>query len=388
MESQEILVTARAPVNIAVIKYWGKSDKLLKLPINDSISATLNLDDMCTTTTVHISPKFTEDRLYLNGQEQEINKSESLVKIMLEDIKAVSTLDRTILSQKARIVSCNNFPTAAGLASSAAGYACLAFALGAAYGISDRSILSKIARKGSGSACRSIYGGFVHWVKGVDHETSLARQIVDHTHWPEMRVIICIVNEERKDVPSSVGMSQSVETSSLIDYRAKIVVPERVKTMERAILERDFQTLAEVTIKDSNQFHAICLDTYPPVFYLNDTSRLIIRICSLINQHYKRFVVAYTFDAGPNACIFTLNESVSEVVAILQDMFPLVNETKSSTKIPVKGNINEVTNRRRNENLEKFLETNGIQPRPNSLSYLISTSIGCGPTLTVDHLSV
>lgn len=381
-------MTARAPVNIAVIKYWGKKDKKLKLPINDSISATLNLDDMCTTTTVHISPNFNQDKLFLNGKEQEI-QLDSPVKIMLDDIRSLSTLDRKVLEQKALITSINNFPTAAGLASSAAGYACLAYALGSAYGIFDRAILSRVARKGSGSACRSVYGGFVQWVKGNDHETSLARQITDHKHWPEMRVVICIVNEKQKDVSSSLGMSQSVDTSSLIDYRAKVVVPERVKVMEKAILEKDFETFAELTMKDSNQFHAICLDTYPPIFYLNDTSRLIIRICSLINQYYKRLVVAYTFDAGPNACIFTLDEYASRIVTILRDVFPLFDEKNESiSELPVRGSFEETTNDAHDNNLVEFLKSSGVLPRPNLLSYIISTSIGDGPSLTSMHLSV
>lgn len=197
------IYTAKAPVNIALIKYWGKSDAQLKIPINDSLSGTLDVDDMCATTSVALSNTFHDDQLWLNGKRLPLDHS-SPAKPLLDEIRRISKLDRQLIDTcKVHIVSKNNFPTAAGLASSAAGYACLAYVLGHAYGITDPTYLSTLARRGSGSACRSLFGGFVQWIKGFDHESSHARQIVDHNHWPQMRVLICVVSDHKKDTSST-----------------------------------------------------------------------------------------------------------------------------------------------------------------------------------------
>lgn len=137
--------------------------------------------------------------------------------------------NKNVLRYKLHICSENNFPTAAGLASSAAGYACLVYTLAALYGI-EKEELSVVARIGSGSACRSIYGGFVHWQKGTldDGSDSRAVQIVPDDHWPEMHVIILVVNDQKKKVSSSLGMARSVLNSAILKYRASDCVPSRV----------------------------------------------------------------------------------------------------------------------------------------------------------------
>ncbi|KAG7275199.1 hypothetical protein CRUP_023787 [Coryphaenoides rupestris] len=155
-----------------------------------------------------------------------------------------SSVDVGGLSDKVHICSVNNFPTAAGLASSAAGFACLVYTLARVYGVEGE--LSGIARQGSGSACRSMYGGFVQWIMGEreDGEDSVAQQVEPESHWPDLRVLVLV-------------------------HRAESVVPDRMKQMIEAVHERDFAAFAELTMRDSNQFHATCLDTYPPIFYLN-----------------------------------------------------------------------------------------------------------------------
>lgn len=389
MSKYYLIYTAKAPVNIALIKYWGKSDEKLKIPINDSLSGTLSTDQMCATTTVALSDSFSDDQLWLNGQKQNIGQ-ESLPGILLQSIKGLSKLDSDLVdSCKVRIVSENNFPTAAGLASSAAGYACLAYVLGQAYGIKEPEVLSKLARQGSGSACRSLFGGFVQWIKGCDHESSKAKQIVDHKHWPEMRVVICVVNDQQKDTSSSLGMRRSVETSALISYRAETIVPERIEILKKAILEKDFETFADLTMKDSNQFHAICLDSFPPIFYLNETSRQIIKICSIINAHYGKNLVAYTFDAGPNACIYLLNDFVDIFLSLMKRLFPMdVSGQYNQDSLVVKGyNVDSAkVNNEQVESLIELFKSEGIQSVSDKIKYLISTSIGDGPKLVEKHL--
>ena len=167
-----------------------------------------------------------------------------------------------------RVSSINTFPTAAGLASSAAGYACLVFALAQLFGAKESypGELTGIARQGSGSACRSLYGGLVRWDKGTraDGKDSFALQIADENHWPEMRTLIMVVSDAKKDTSSTAGMVNSVLTSPLLRYRAESLVAGRVAELEAAFLAKDFNKFGELTMKDSNQFHATCLDTFPP----------------------------------------------------------------------------------------------------------------------------
>lgn len=237
------------------------------------------------------------------------------------------------------IVSENNFPTAAGLASSAAGFAALVRAIADLYALPQSpSNLSLIARQGSGSACRSMMGGYVAWNMGSkeDGSDSLAKQIAPASHWPGMRAAILVVSAKKKGTSSTAGMQLTVATSDLFVQRAEHVVPERVKKMITAIQERDFPTFAELTMRDSNQFHAVCLDSYPPIFYLNDTSRGIIRLVEDLNRVAKKVVAAYTFDAGPNAVIYYLVENEALIMALLKRCFegvPGLDEKKGAEEV-------------------------------------------------------
>lgn len=374
------ILTARASVNIAVIKYWGKSDERLKLPLNDSLSGTLDSADLCATTSIAVSDTYQSDRLWLNGFEQDMSDG-STPKMLLDQIRSIAKVNHD--NHKVHIVSHNNFPTAAGLASSAAGYACLAFVLGHLYGIEDPTELSKLARRGSGSACRSLFGGFVHWQKGHDHDSSKAVQIADRNHWPQMRAIICVINDETKDVSSSVGMLRTSTTSSFVEHRCKVVVPDRVDRITSAILERDFERFAQITMQDSNQFHAICLDSYPPLLYLNDTSREIIKLCSVINSLFGKNVLAYTFDAGPNACIYLLEDFVDQFISILQDFFPASNQGSS---LEVKGRPFGKPDEFVSKNIADSLALNGVRRMAGSIRYLINTALGEGPQLIEQHI--
>lgn len=123
-----------------------------------------------------------------------------------------------------------------------------------------------------------------------------------------MRAVILVVSDKEKDTSSTSGMETSRLTSPLLQHRAAHVVQPRLEEMERAYLARDFETFGRLTMQDSNQFHAVCLDTYPPIFYLNDTSKAIMRLVHVINAHFGEVRAAYTFDAGPNAVIYTLEK--------------------------------------------------------------------------------
>nr|QYV43150.1 diphosphomevalonate decarboxylase [Colaphellus bowringi] len=372
-------VTCIAPVNIAVIKYWGKSDEDLVLPLNDSLSGTLSTDFMCAKTTISTSPALEVNKFWLNGIEQSF-ENERLLNC-LKEVKRRANQTLPHLNWNISICSENNFPTAAGLASSAAGYACLVSALAALYEIEGD--ISAIARRGSGSACRSVYGGWVQWCKGASPtgEDSIAKQIAPASHWPQMRVLILVVNDERKKYSSTSGMKRSVETSELLQYRATKIVPQRIEAITKAIINKDFQAFAQITMEDSNQFHAVCLDTFPPCVYMNDTSHAIVDVVHAYNDFKKSNKVAYTFDAGPNACLYLLDSEVEEVLSVIDYVFPPVVNSEGYLKgIPL-------SKKAITEELKAVFEAK--RQNFGALKYVIHTRIGDGPkTLTnpEDHL--
>jgi diphosphomevalonate decarboxylase len=300
-----------------------------------SVSVTMNQDDLKAITTIVASPSFSNDRLWLNGKEENITKNGRVQDVLREIRKRtgnrVNNAGEMILSHelcnwKVHIVSRNTFPTAAGLASSAAGYACLVHTLADVYAVKESypGELSTIARQGSGSACRSLYGGFVRWDMGIkdDASDSMAIQIADENHWPELQLLILVVSDKKKETGSTDGMTRAVETSRLLAHRASSVVPGRLAAIEEAYKRKDFTKFAEITMQDSNQFHATCLDTYPPIFYMNDISARIISLAHKINSVFGEIRVGYTFDAGPNAVLFTLRNWAPEVLAVMLSHFP------------------------------------------------------------------
>jgi diphosphomevalonate decarboxylase len=322
--------------NIATNKYWGKRDTKLLLPTNSSLSVTLHHEDLSTTTTIRASPSFESDRLWLNGKEESIPTNRRLLNCLEDSRKARLAMETAgagklapLSTYKLHIASENNFPTAAGLASSAAGYAALVYALANLFELPmTGSEISRLARVGSGSACRSIFGGYVAWEMGTnpDGSDSIAVQVAPETHWPDMEALILVVSDAKKGVGSTEGMQETVETSDLMEHRIKYSAPRRMEQMKKAILEKDFNTFAEITMKDSNQFHATCLDTFPPIFYLNDVSRSVIQLVGRYNALYRNkgedYRVAYTFDAGPNAVIYMPKKNVPEFVALAAVLFP------------------------------------------------------------------
>ncbi|KAK3691602.1 diphosphomevalonate decarboxylase [Vermiconidia calcicola] len=372
-----------APVNIAVIKYWGKRNTTLNLPTNSSLSVTLSQDDLRTHTTASCSSSFTDDTLSLNGSPQDIAGARTQaclreLRQLRKDVEAQDPQAPKLASMKLQIVSENNFPTAAGLASSAAGFAALVRAVADLYHLpASPTDLSRIARQGSGSACRSLMGGYVAWEKGKqdDGSDSLACEVAPANHWPEMRALVLVASAEKKDVSSTAGMQQTVATSTLFEHRAKEVVPKRMRAMEKAIHDRDFAAFATLTMKDSNNFHACNLDTDPPIFYMNDVSRSAVRMCEAINFSHDKLVCAYTFDAGPNAVIYYLDEHENEVAGTFKGLVGGVKgwEGKRGQAVKDGAKLPEGT-----EVVAEILK--------KGISRVILTGVGDGPRRTEEHL--
>mmetsp|Transcript_96935 Transcript_96935/g.277282 ORF Transcript_96935/g.277282 Transcript_96935/m.277282 type:complete len:531 (-) Transcript_96935:219-1811(-) len=335
---------------MSVGRYWGKADKKWNTPINSSVSVTLDQDDLRAITTVATSKAFTKDRLFLNGEELSMDDSKNehanrfktcVAALRAKACDRVDPATGEVLikakewaNYKVHVVSMNTFPTAAGLASSAAGYACLVFALSKLFCCKESpNDLSVVARQGSGSACRSLFGGFVRWNKGcaeTQWEDSRAEQVATKEDWPDLATLIMVVNDGKKDTSSTTGMGTSVKTSKLLEYRATLgLVDERLEQIEAAYKKKDFDTFGQLTMADSNQFHATCLDTYPPIFYMNDTSKAIVQLVHVYNKYFDpeggglvKLRAAYTFDAGPNAVIFCRKEHQLHLLAFLLRYFP------------------------------------------------------------------
>ena len=273
------------------------------------------------------------------------------------------------------ISSVNNFPTAAGLASSASGYAALVTALAALHGVTDRDALTTVARRGSGSATRSMHGGFVKWHRGEKDDGSDSRaEALHRLRWPEMRVFVVVACGDRKQVGSTEGMRRSVETSELLMHRAEAVVPRRMERLEAAIERKNFPEFARVCMRESDQLHAICADSYPTVRYLNETSERLKRMVALINRdgvvNRDGEICAYSFDAGPNCFLFCLEENASKLSATVKKYFPSSSEPYFRG-IPQDGTAG-------------CFDVGGDFPvSENAVEYVICSDVGGGPEVKI-----
>lgn len=310
MQSEK--TTAVANSNIAIIKYWGKRDARLNLPQNSSISFTMDAQ-LSTLTTVEFSAKLKHDELLLNNARASSNET-GRVSMFLDLIRAQARI-----KQKAKVVSGNSFPKGAGLASSASGFAALAAAASKAAGLKlDDRELSALARRGSGSASRSIFGGAVEWQAGTrrDGKDSVAIERSPSFKWDHLRNVVAIISSQEKKVSSRAGMEETVRTSKLFRQRLKDV-EKRLDTVRKAIAEGDFEAMAETIMQDSNSMHAVMLDTWPPIRYMNDVSWAIVEEVLAFNADKGKAVAAYTFDAGPNAHVYTTEKYAKEIEARL-----------------------------------------------------------------------
>lgn len=281
-------VTAIAHPNIAFIKYWGNCDADSRLPANGSIS--MNLEGLTTQTTVAFDPALDEDRLILNSQPANPPALER-VSAFLERVRKMAGIQLY-----ASVVSENNFPMGAGIASSASAFAALSLAASRAAGLElDERQLSQLARTGSGSACRSVPGGFVEWKVGECDADSAAESIAPPEHW-ELVDCIAVVSSEHKRTSSSEG--HALAYTSLLQGARVADAPRRLEICRRAILERDFELLAGIIELDSNLMHAVIMTSQPSILYWQPVSIAIMQ--AVVNWRSEGLPVAYTVDAGPN----------------------------------------------------------------------------------------
>ncbi|MEM5812842.1 MAG: diphosphomevalonate decarboxylase [Candidatus Aenigmatarchaeota archaeon] len=315
--------SAIANSNIALVKYWGKRNEDLILPYNSSISVTL--DKIYTHTTVEFSENLKRDILIINDKEIDTQDSEyeEYVGRFLKKLRELYPNKAKNLN--AKIVSKNNFPTAAGLASSASGFAALALACNEALELNlSKKELSILARLGSGSACRSIYGGFVEWKKGIfeDGRDSYAEQIATKEHWPDFRIIICITSSKEKKIKSRAGMKQTVLTSPF--YKAWLeTIEDDIRLVKKGIIEKDFKLVGSVAELNCLKMHSTMITTKPPIIYWNGAT---IEIINLVLRLREEGIECYfTIDAGPQVKILCLEEFVKDIVERVKEMDEIEN---------------------------------------------------------------
>jgi len=280
--------TAEAKPNIALIKYWGNRDQRLRLPSNGSIS--FNLEGLFTRTRVTFDTRLAGDILTLNNKKK-AGQGLQRVQTMLDEVRSMAGINLP-----AEIQSENNFPSSAGIASSASAFAALALAASSAAGLSlSEAELSRLARHGSGSACRSIPGGFVEWQAGKDDEDSFAFSIAAPEYWGLVDCV-AIVSSEQKTTGSTEGHARA--NSSPLQAARVEDAPRRLELCRRAILDRDFPALADVVELDSNLMHAVMMTSRPALFYYQPATITVME--AVRGWRQGGLPSCYTIDAGPN----------------------------------------------------------------------------------------
>lgn len=299
----------RAYTNIALIKYWGKRDDQLILPTSSSLS--LTLDAFYTETSVSFDDSLEKDAFYLNETVQDEAATQKVSRFL--------NLFREQSGMKAPAIikSTNYVPTAAGLASSASGMAALAGAANLATGLNlSPQELSIFARQGSGSATRSIYGGFVEWQKGTSSSDSYAVK-VDDANW-DIGMVVVVVNKKQKELSSREGMKLTVATSPFyqgwIDSTAVDLV-----NIKNAINDRDFEQIGAITESNGMKMHGTMLGANPPISYWEPDSVLAMQ---LVRQLRKKGIPCYfTMDAGPNVKVLCRLSDSEKIKTAFLDYF-------------------------------------------------------------------
>jgi diphosphomevalonate decarboxylase len=300
--------TAVAPANIAFIKYWGKKDEQLRLPVNSSIS--MNLSGSYTTTTVEFSPDLPRDSVEIVG---EVFSADEVDRV-LHSLDVVRT--RSGVNDPVRVVTKNTFPKGAGAAASASGFAALISAGFEAAGVQlSEKELTVYARMGSGSACRSVPDGFVFWEEGDSSESSYAYSLYPADYW-DIRDTLVIVDASMKKVSTTEGMMNAA-SSPLFSARLE-ALPGRVKQIRQAFAGRNFRDLGNVIEEDSLDMHAVMQTQVPPLNYWSETTRRIIQ--AVLDWRRDGIPVYATIDAGPNVHLIHEAQTQDAVLAKIRSV--------------------------------------------------------------------
>lgn len=280
----------------------------------------MNLARLHTRTTVTFEGTLKQDQLFLEDAPAP-EPARLRVALMLEAVRQLAGV-----TAFARVESANNFPMGAGIASSASAFAALALAASTAAGLNlSEKELSRLARCGSGSASRSIPGGFVEWQAGTSDEDSYAFAIAAPDHWA-ITDCVAIVSQGHKPVGSSEG--HALASTSPLQAARVADAARRLEICRRAILDRDFQAFANVVELDSNLMHAVMITSTPPLLYWQAAT---LAVMHAVQEWRKAGLPAcYTIDAGPNVHVICLSEVAGQVAAQLASI-PGVEKVLTAT---------------------------------------------------------
>ena len=307
--------TAFAPANIALVKYWGKRDSKLNLPVTDSLS--IDLGNLGTETTIEHSPDG-QDTVILNGNKLAQDDPFAVKVINFADLFR-NALNQTAANRPAlTIITSNNIPTGAGVASSASGFAALTKALDQFFGLALAGReLSLLANLGSGSASRSIFNGFVYRHAGTDPDGMDSYSEPLPYTWPELKIGLITVSAKAKRVSSREGMERTVATSPL--YKSwPDQVKEDMEKMLSAIKAKDFQLLGSTAEDNALTMHECMRASTPPLNYFEpETEAIISKVQELRKDGFPLYL---TIDAGPNVKLLYLNKDEEKVKTEFPDM--------------------------------------------------------------------
>lgn len=311
---------ARAHANIALAKYWGKSDVEANVPAVPSVSITLAA--LTTTTSVVFDDALSNDTLWIGGASQQ-GRPLARVQRLLDEVRAHVGLDA-----RARVDTVNDFPTAAGLASSASAFAAVALAAVHAAGAGwDVTKVSDLARRSSASAGRSLFGGFVRLGAGAPGTTFLtAEPIAPAEHW-DLRVVVAVASEGPKSVSSTQGMLHTAATSPYYDAWVALC-PSLAARVEKAILDKDFGALTEASEQSALAMHASALAAAPGVVYFEPVT--LAALSTVRRLRADGVPVFATMDAGPHVKAVTLPEHAAYVQRVLEDVPGVLRTIASS----------------------------------------------------------
>ncbi len=298
--------TAKAHSNIALVKYWGKKDDGLRLPANSSVA--IALDEAFTLTTVDFSDTYKEDTVELLGQGFEDDEVEK-VKKHLDRVRKLAHI-----TTKAKVVSKNNFPKSAGMASSASGFAALSMAAASSAGLqlSERE-MSVLARNGSGSASRSIPGGVSVWYTADDDESSYAEQIAYPKQWDLKVLLVMAEDTSAKKVSTTDAMAMA--TTSPYYTQAVIQAEQNIVSLREAMNRGDWRAFGKVIEDECYRLHAICMTQNPNILYWRGvTIEVFQAMYKLRDQGVEAF---FTVDAGPHVHIVCQGKDVGGIKATL-----------------------------------------------------------------------
>jgi len=322
---------AFAPPNFALAKYWGKSDAQLRHPSVPSVS--LCVQGLEARAFASFDPSLDEDEVFFAGEAADA-KTRGRVVCVLDAVRAEAGVDL-----RASVRSRSDFAVAAGLASSAAGLAAVAGAAWKAAGLGLERLgdIADIARLGSGSACRSIHGGYVAWEPTA--EGSRVRPIAPAEHWP-LEISVAMVDSGRKKIGSTEAMAHSAKTSPSWRSWVESSVGDAAG-VEQAILDKDFSRLSELAESNCLLMHATTMTARPPILYFKgQTLSLFHKIRGLRDEGYGCF---FSVDAGPNVMIFTLPGERAAVLGAIKEEHPGLNiiELSAGSGLRYEENLNQ-----------------------------------------------